>query len=178
MKEQLKECPFCAAAAAFVKHSAGMPETMGFDQWDAVACKGCGATVGASDRRFRNPDDAAKAWNQRVAVVSPIVEAQLAELRAQVAELRAKVPVWQPIETAPKGKNGISFMQVAYGSEEDQKVNIAVQIDGNFYAGGIFYCLGNKEKPFEIRETTVQPTHWQPLPAAPVEEQEVSRGTC
>lgn len=74
---------------------------------------------------------------------------------------------WQPIETAPKGKNGISFMMLAHGPEGDQSVSIGVQIDGEFYAGSIFYCLGKKDKPFEIREQKVQPTHWMPIPDIP-----------
>lgn len=63
---ELKGCPFCGCAATFVKHSAGMPGTQGYDKWDAVACKHCRATVGACDRRFREQKDAAKAWNLRV----------------------------------------------------------------------------------------------------------------
>jgi len=62
---ELKPCPFCGGGAAYVKHSAGVPKTMGFDHWNAVACRVCGATVGACDRRFRNKDDAAAAWNLR-----------------------------------------------------------------------------------------------------------------
>ena len=58
-------CPLCNGQAQRVKHSAGMPGTMGHDTWHAVACKTCGITMGASDRRFRDPDDAAKAWNAR-----------------------------------------------------------------------------------------------------------------
>jgi Lar family restriction alleviation protein len=67
MSNELKDCPFCGCRATFVKHSAGMPETQGFDKWDAVACKHCRATIGASDRRFRSRDDASEAWNLRVA---------------------------------------------------------------------------------------------------------------
>lgn len=63
--EQLKPCPCCGCAATFVKHSAGMPGTRGYDSWDAVACKHCRLTIGATDRRFRNRDDAATAWNLR-----------------------------------------------------------------------------------------------------------------
>lgn len=65
MGTELKPCPFCGCAAAFVKHSAGVPGTQGFDKWDAVACKYCRATVGACDRRFRCRDDAREAWNRR-----------------------------------------------------------------------------------------------------------------
>ena len=65
VSEVLAPCPFCGSGARFVKHSAGVRGTMAFDSWDAVACAGCGATVGACDRRFRNKDDARKAWNTR-----------------------------------------------------------------------------------------------------------------
>ena len=84
VSEVLLPCPFCGSGARFVKHSAGVRGTMAFDSWDAVACAGCGATVGACDRRFRNKDDARKAWNTR----------------AQPAVLA--VPGWRPIESAPK----------------------------------------------------------------------------
>jgi hypothetical protein len=63
---ELLDCPFCGCKATFVKHSAGVPGTQGFDKWDAVACKHCRATVGACDRRFRCREDAAAAWNRRM----------------------------------------------------------------------------------------------------------------
>ena len=66
MPIELKDCPMCGCKAAFIKHSAGMPGTMGYDSWHAVACKYCRTNVGACDRRFREKEDAAKAWNQRV----------------------------------------------------------------------------------------------------------------
>jgi Lar family restriction alleviation protein len=64
-QDALRLCPFCGGAGTFVKHSAGIRGTAGFDSWHAVACKACGGTVGASDRRFRDKGDAAKAWNTR-----------------------------------------------------------------------------------------------------------------
>lgn len=70
MATELKDCPFCGCAATFVKHSAGMKGTQGFDKWDAVACKHCRATIGACDRRFREQDDAANAWNKRISTLS------------------------------------------------------------------------------------------------------------
>lgn len=68
---QLSPCPFCDGAAKFVKHSAGLYGTMGYDRWDAVACQSCGAAVGASDRRFRSKEDAAKVWNKRPTIQPP-----------------------------------------------------------------------------------------------------------
>ena len=78
MSEELKPCPMCGCAATFVKHSEGMPGTQGYDQWDAVACKHCRATVGASDRRFRNRDDAQAAWNRRAPDAQPEPAAPMA----------------------------------------------------------------------------------------------------
>ena len=66
MAIELKDCPMCGCKAVFVQHSAGMPGTMGYDRWHAVACKHCRTTVGACDRRFRDKEDAADAWNRRV----------------------------------------------------------------------------------------------------------------
>ncbi len=65
----LRDCPFCGCAATYVKHSAGVQGTQGFDKWDAVACKNCRATIGACDRRFRSRDDAREAWNRRIAAI-------------------------------------------------------------------------------------------------------------
>lgn len=85
MTRELKDCPFCGCKATFVKHSAGMPGTMGYDRWDAVACKHCRATVGACDRRFREKDDAAAAWNRRAPDAR---DARIAELEAELATLK------------------------------------------------------------------------------------------
>lgn len=68
---ELLPCPFCGCAAGYVKHSAGMLGTQGFDKWDAAACKHCRATIGACDRRFRCREDARDAWNRRVASPPP-----------------------------------------------------------------------------------------------------------
>lgn len=65
MSDELKPCPMCEGPARHVKHSAGISGTMGYDAWHGVACSGCGANVGASDRRFRYRSDAAAAWNRR-----------------------------------------------------------------------------------------------------------------
>lgn len=89
MTEELKDCPFCGCKATFVKHSAGMPGTMGHDRWDAVACKHCRATVGACDRRFREKDDAAAAWNRRAPDAR---DARIAELEAELAALKGPAP--------------------------------------------------------------------------------------
>lgn len=64
-REQLKPCPFCGGAARCVKHSAGLPGTVGYDQWHGVSCTACNACVGASDRRFRIVAEAIAAWNRR-----------------------------------------------------------------------------------------------------------------
>lgn len=75
MNLHLEDCPMCGCAATFVKHSAGMPGTQGFDKWDAVACKHCRTTIGACDRRFRCREDAATAWNRRIPATPPAAPA-------------------------------------------------------------------------------------------------------
>ncbi len=77
---------------------------------------------------------------------------------------------WQPIETAPTGKKGIAFMRLAWGHDSDKRIGDGVRIGDTFYASGVFFCAGGV-KPIEIREVQVNPTHWMPLPAAPVSEQ-------
>lgn len=72
MTNELKPCPFCGCKATFVKHSAGVYGTQGFDKWDAVACKQCRATVGACDRRFRCRNDARDVWNRRATPPSTV----------------------------------------------------------------------------------------------------------
>lgn len=89
--ETLKPCPFCGCAATFVKHSAGMLGTMGFDQWHAVACKHCWATVGACDRRFRERDDAARAWNLRVPFAEKPMGWAILHKDGTVADFKARL---------------------------------------------------------------------------------------
>ena len=82
----LAPCPFCGGAAAFVKHSAGMPRTMGYDQWHGVSCRSCNACVGASDRRFRERSDALAAWNRRApqpVAREPLTASEVEQLLAQ-----------------------------------------------------------------------------------------------
>ena len=89
MTIELKPCPLCGCAAGFVKHSAGMPGTQGYDKWDAVACKHCRATVGACDRRFRRPEDAAAVWNLRVAAAPSALLDEREALQAALKALEA-----------------------------------------------------------------------------------------
>lgn len=65
MNNELKPCPMCASPAVFVRHSAGLPGTIGYDSWHGISCKSCGVSIGTSDRRFRVKSDAASAWNCR-----------------------------------------------------------------------------------------------------------------
>lgn len=80
----LAPCPFCGCPARPVKHSAGVPRTMGYDQWHGVSCTACNACVGASDRRFRAASEAAAAWNRRAPQQAPASGAEFA-LSALVA---------------------------------------------------------------------------------------------
>lgn len=73
---------------------------------------------------------------------------------------------WEPIETAPKGKDGIAFMRLAWGPEDDVTTGDGMRIGDKFYAAGIFFCLG-QNKRFEFRELEVSPTHWMPSAGSP-----------
>lgn len=77
-------CPFCGGAARPVKHSAGVPRTMGYDQWHGVSCTACNACVGASDRRFRAASEAAAAWNRRAP--QPVAREPLTDEHLRVIE--------------------------------------------------------------------------------------------
>ena len=89
-----------------------------------------------------------------------------AALSTQPQAPQGAVTGWQPIETAPEGKVGYSWMLLAWGPEEDQSVSHGMRWGDRFFATGTFHCLG-KDKRFEFREIEIKPTHWMPLPAAP-----------
>lgn len=151
VSEVLAPCPFCGSGARFVKHSAGVRGTMAFDSWDAVACAGCGATVGACDRRFRNKDDARKAWNTR----------------AQPAVLA--VPGWRPIESAPKDGR---LILLNFGTKGVRAVSWdSPWGDPVTEENGIWCVDDDKHGPYPMRgyndNSPTAPTHWLPLPAAP-----------
>ncbi|KRG49312.1 DUF551 domain-containing protein [Stenotrophomonas beteli] len=80
----------------------------------------------------------------------------------------ALTPQWQPIETAPVGKNadGVTWLFLAWGPEGDQSVGEGFRWRDKWFAGATFYCAG-QERKYEIRETEISPTHWMPLPSVP-----------
>lgn len=92
----IKECPMCGGGASFVRCSAGLTGTMGFDKWLSVSCAACGVTVGASDRRFREKEDAAKVWNRRASLPSQppapgeVEQAKDAEIEAAYEALQQR----------------------------------------------------------------------------------------
>lgn len=73
---------------------------------------------------------------------------------------------WKPIESVPDNNGRPMFCLLAFGPEGDQSVGQGFRVNGKWYVGATFYCLG-QEKRYEIREIEVQPTHWQPRPAVP-----------
>lgn len=73
---------------------------------------------------------------------------------------------WQPIETAPRGAKGYTWMDLAWGPEGDQSCGTGMRWGDRFFAAGVFHCLG-QEKRYEIREVEVQPTHWRLGPGVP-----------
>lgn len=94
---------------------------------------------------------------------APYRAVQLCEFEANP---QATEPAWSPIETAPKGEKGCSWMLLAWGPEEDKSTGYGMNVDGKFYASATFYCLG-QDRLCQMREIEVNPTHWMPLPAAP-----------
>ena len=72
---------------------------------------------------------------------------------------------WLPIESAPKGVNGISWMQLARVDGEETFTWSGMYCRGKFYAAGVFCSSG--EVPFEFRQHEVHPTHWRQDPAGP-----------
>ena len=80
---------------------------------------------------------------------------------------------WMPIETAPRGANGYSFMQLAWGPEGDQSIGDGMRWGDRFFAAGVFYCLG-QDRLFQLREIEVRPTHWMPNQATPAESSPIA----
>lgn len=70
---------------------------------------------------------------------------------------------WRPIETAPTGARGYTWMMLAWGSDDDKNTGAGMRCGDKFFAAGTFHCLG-REKRFEFREIEVKPTHWMPMP--------------
>ena len=139
---ELLPCPFCGCAAGYVKHTAGVQGTQGFDKWDAVACKHCRATIGACDRRFRCRDDAREAWNRRAAL-SP----------------QPQQAGWMPISEAPK--DGTEFLAI-WGRQN----NVMQVVQWNH----IHKFWQSKGEP--LLGFLSNATGWHPLPPVPGQEGE------
>lgn len=121
------------------------------------------------ERLYTHPDYESA---RRIKELEAEVEYQRAQHKVTYDFLQEKLrkdACWQPIETAPRGANGISFMLVMWGPEGDENCGYAIQIDGRFFASAVYFCSGRKAKPFEIRETEVNPTHWMPLSNPPID---------
>lgn len=61
----LKSCPFCGKSARMIQRSIGIRGTGGYDWWHGIQCAGCHAAVGYDDNRYRDKNDAIRAWNTR-----------------------------------------------------------------------------------------------------------------
>ena len=85
---------------------------------------------------------------------------------AEVPELRAAN--WRPIETAPKGVHGYAWMFLAWGEADDRCTGSGFRYGDEFYVAATFYRGGpTTQRQYEIRQTTIVPTHWMPLPEPP-----------
>ena len=103
----LLPCPMCGGAAALVKYSAGMPGTMGYDQWHGVSCRSCNVCVGARDRRFRERSDALAAWNRRAPqpmAREPLTASEVEHLLAQWIYTKARGPNADQPHGRPHGR--------------------------------------------------------------------------
>jgi hypothetical protein len=75
---------------------------------------------------------------------------------------------WQPIDSAPKGANGLAWMLLAYGPADEQTVGVGMRFHDQFFAASTFYKGGPAgERQYIFRENEVHPSHWMPLPAPP-----------
>jgi hypothetical protein len=92
---------------------------------------------------------------------------QVAMADAIDAHLAKGAQEWQPIETAPTGAKGYAWMLLAWGPDEDKSVSNGMRCGDRFFAAPSFYCMG-QERQFQQREIEVFPTHWMPLPDAPM----------
>lgn len=72
---------------------------------------------------------------------------------------------WLPIESAPKGTNGINWMLLDLIKEEESFTWSGMYCKGKFYAAGVFHKGG--DVPYEFRQIEVNPTHWMPTPPLP-----------
>ncbi len=72
---------------------------------------------------------------------------------------------WQPIETAPKGRILLLFA-VTDRREDGSVSNWKMATGSTPFAGPIEWTWDG----YRLREWDIAPTHWMPLPAAPVVE--------
>jgi hypothetical protein len=85
-----------------------------------------------------------------------------------MTDLTSLIDQWQDISTAPKGSNGVAWMMLAYGPDDDQTVGIGMRFHDQFFAASTFYKVGPaRERQYIFREHEVHPTHWMPIPPAP-----------
>lgn len=84
---------------------------------------------------------------------------------------------WQPIETAPKGKtrpgrSSVCWLMLAWPDSDEEGgflTGSGMRINDKFYASATFYTGGPLDgKQYTLKELEVQPTHWMPLPEAPI----------
>ncbi|MGS1115977.1 DUF551 domain-containing protein [Castellaniella sp. UC4442_H9] len=95
------------------------------------------------------------------------IDVLIADKDREIKRLR-EAQTWQPIESAPIGKNtdGMVWLLLAWGPECDQSIGSGFRWRDKWFAAATFYRFG-QDRSYELREAEVRPTHWMPLPAGP-----------
>ncbi|HEY0955779.1 MAG TPA: hypothetical protein VGE36_13525 [Roseateles sp.] len=101
-----------------------------------------------------------------------------ARLLAQPAAAPAAAPAWQPIETAPTdgrklilfylNRNGKARTVMARWVTDEEAAE--TDADGVGLEGGWYECIDNWDEYSQVTIHEGEPSHWQPLPAAPASQ--------
>ncbi len=101
-------------------------------------------------------------------VIEPAVKVKPLEWGVETSPPSSPLVVWQTMETAPKGANGVCWMLLAHGPEPDRKVSFGMRIGEKFFAASVFYVGGpSSGKQYAFKGHEVAPTHWATIPDAP-----------
>jgi hypothetical protein len=88
--------------------------------------------------------------------------AQIVTALRSISSLSAATATWQPIETVPKMKNILLWAATDIG--DDGAIRNWKMDTGYWSSGAECWTWSG----YQVRKYDIHPTHWQPLPAAPV----------